>query len=94
MDSSHATVTDFSVAASKMRESALLRAAANGDRDAYREIYHAHINRVYALCFRLTGERSMAEDADNTALLGMLQHIYQQQLLLIERVHAPRWQHI
>ena len=63
MDSSHATVTDFSVAASKMRESALLRAAANGDRDAYREIYHTHINRVYALCFRLTGERSLAEDA-------------------------------
>ncbi len=39
-------------------------------------------------------KRALAEDPDNTALLGMLQHIYQQQLLLIERVHAPRWQHI
>ena len=39
-------------------------------------------------------KRALAEDPDNTALLGMLQHIYQQQLLLIERVHAPKWQQI
>ena len=38
--------------------------------------------------------RALTEDPDNTALLGMLQHIYQQQLLLIERVHAPKWQQI
>lgn len=38
--------------------------------------------------------RALEEDPDNTALLGMLQHVYQQQLLLIERVHAPKWQQI
>ncbi|WP_161599080.1 RNA polymerase sigma factor [Alteromonas sp. RKMC-009] len=37
---------------------------------------------------------ALKQDPDNTALLGMLQHIYQQQLLLIERVHAPKWQQI
>ncbi|WP_371742355.1 hypothetical protein [Aestuariibacter sp. A3R04] len=39
-------------------------------------------------------KRALEEDPDNTALLGMLQHVYQQQLLLIERVHAPKWQQI
>ena len=37
---------------------------------------------------------ALKQEPDNTALLGMLQHIYQQQLLLIERVHAPKWQQI
>ena len=37
---------------------------------------------------------ALEQDPDNTALLGMLQHVYQQQLLLIERVHAPKWQQI
>lgn len=39
-------------------------------------------------------KQALAEDPDNTALIAMLQHIYQQQLLLIERVHAPKWQQI
>lgn len=63
MEFPHATVTDMTPDTMRVRESALLRAAANGDRNAYREIYDTHINRVYGLCFRLTGERGMAEDA-------------------------------
>ena len=37
---------------------------------------------------------ALAEDPDNTVLLRMLQNVYQQQVLLVERVHAPKWQHI
>ena len=37
---------------------------------------------------------ALAEDPDNTVLLRMLQHVYQQQVLLVERVHAPKWQQI
>jgi hypothetical protein len=37
---------------------------------------------------------ALKEDPDNTALLRMLQSVYQQQFLLIERVHAPKWQKI
>lgn len=37
---------------------------------------------------------ALAEDPDNTVLLRMLQNVYQQQILLVERVHAPKWQHI
>lgn len=37
---------------------------------------------------------ALKEDPANTALLGMLQTVYQKQIDLIERVHAPRWQQI
>ncbi|GGW83648.1 hypothetical protein [Alteromonas halophila] len=37
---------------------------------------------------------ALAEDPDNPALLRMLQNVYQQQITLIERVHAPKWQRI
>ncbi len=37
---------------------------------------------------------ALQEDPNNTALLRMLQSVYQQQFLLIERVHAPKWQQI
>ena len=37
---------------------------------------------------------ALNEDPDNTALLRMLQNVYQQQIALIERVHAPKWQQI
>lgn len=37
---------------------------------------------------------ALEEDPDNTALLRMLQNVYQQQITLIERVHAPKWQQI
>lgn len=37
---------------------------------------------------------ALAQDPANTALLQMLHHVYQQQIALIERVHAPKWQQI
>ncbi|MEG3765931.1 hypothetical protein [Alteromonas sp. 14N.309.X.WAT.G.H12] len=37
---------------------------------------------------------ALENDPNNPALLSLLQHVYQQQLLLIERVHAPQWQPI
>ena len=37
---------------------------------------------------------ALKEDPNNRALLKMLKHVYQQQITLIERVHAPKWQQI
>lgn len=37
---------------------------------------------------------ALKEDPDNPALLKMLKQVYQQQIDLIERVHAPAWQTI
>lgn len=37
---------------------------------------------------------ALKNDPDNMALLKLLQNVYQQQLGLIERVHAPKWSQI
>ncbi len=37
---------------------------------------------------------ALKEDPDNVTLLKMLQQIYQQQISLIEKVYAPKWQKI
>ena len=37
---------------------------------------------------------ALEQDPDNIALLRMLQNVHQQQINLIERVHAPKWQSI
>ena len=36
--------------------------AAAGDRGAFERLYRAHVNRVYAVCVRMTGDRSQAEE--------------------------------
>ncbi|WP_100643584.1 hypothetical protein [Alteromonas facilis] len=37
---------------------------------------------------------ALKQDPNNTALLKMLQNVYQQQIGLIERVHSPKWRQI
>lgn len=39
-------------------------------------------------------KKALANEPNNSALLKMLQKVYQQQIMLIERVHAPAWQQI
>jgi len=39
-------------------------------------------------------KKALENEPNNVALLKMLQKIYQQQIMLIERVHAPAWQQI
>ncbi len=36
--------------------------AASGDRRAFERLYRAHVNRVYSLCARMTGNRTHAEE--------------------------------
>jgi RNA polymerase sigma-70 factor (ECF subfamily) len=40
----------------------LVQMARQGDADAFRALYEAHVGRVFALCLRLSGERSQAEE--------------------------------
>lgn len=49
----------------------VILAAQKGDKLAYRKLYDAHVGRVYALCFRLTGERTMAEDATQEVFIQL-----------------------
>lgn len=55
-----------------------------------------HMETIQAIVteFNASGKPRFVKDPDSTALLDVLQHIYQQQSLLIERVHAPKWQQI
>jgi RNA polymerase sigma-70 factor (ECF subfamily) len=36
--------------------------AATGDRQAFERLYREHVNRVFALCVRMTGDRASAEE--------------------------------
>lgn len=45
-----------------MRDEDLARLAANGDADAFGRLLERHYDRLFALCFRLTGGRADAED--------------------------------
>ncbi len=52
-------------------ESDVIQAAQQGDKRAYKKLYDAHVGRVYALCLRLTGERTMAEDATQEVFIQL-----------------------
>ncbi|MEP0354359.1 MAG: RNA polymerase sigma factor [Paraglaciecola sp.] len=44
-------------------EADLIKAVQNGDKQAYNTLYSQYIGQVYGLCYRLTGEKTLAEDA-------------------------------
>ncbi len=52
----------LSVQLSRDEEFELVTQAKNNDATAYEKLYRAHVGRVFALCFRLVGDRDMAED--------------------------------
>lgn len=47
-----------------------------GDQSALRKLYERHVNRVYALCFRLAGDREIAEDITQEVFVQVWQHIH------------------
>jgi len=49
----------------------LARAAAEGDREAFAALLHLHYDRIFRLCFRLTGRREEAEDLTQDICLAL-----------------------
>jgi len=47
----------------------LVRRAQDGDETAFRELYHEHAGRIYALCLRLTGDAAAAEERTQDAFV-------------------------
>jgi len=45
-----------------LNESTLILLAQKGDKKAFEGIYRCYVGRVYALCLRLSGDRTMAEE--------------------------------
>jgi RNA polymerase sigma-70 factor (ECF subfamily) len=47
-----------------------VRSAQHGDVAAFERLYEAYVNRTYALCLRMTGNRSDAEDCTQNAFIS------------------------
>lgn len=39
-------------------------------------------------------KKALSEEPNNPALLKMLKNVYEQQMMIIERVHEPRWKRV
>ena len=63
--------TGASVKSVPMRDGELVRAAAGGDREAFAEFLDLHYDRIFRLCFRLTGRREEAEDLTQDICLAL-----------------------
>jgi len=64
------SVTDTS----ESSEAAVAAALLSGERDAVATLFDRHADRIHAHCFRLTGDRSDAEDATATTFLEVWRH--------------------
>ncbi|MEW9798507.1 RNA polymerase sigma factor [Alteromonas sp. CYL-A6] len=71
MEQSHSTVVDAEEAFTRARENALIEAVKAGDKTAYHQLYKAHVGRVYALTYRLTGDKALAEDATQEVFIQL-----------------------
>ena len=50
-------------------------AAARGDRHAFERLYDEHVNRVYALCARMLGDRTVADEATQDVFVRVWQKL-------------------
>lgn len=56
-------------------ENDLIAAVQLGDKKAYHNLYQRYIGQVYGLCFRLTGDRGLAEDAAQEVFIQLWRKI-------------------
>ena len=47
----------------------------NGSTDAFEELYHRYKRHIFTFCLKLTGDRSLAEDATHDTFLKMYHNI-------------------
>lgn len=60
-----------------MNDLELVRRAKGGDPRAFRELYDAHVDRVYRLAYRMTGEDDVARDITQETFLRVHQRLHQ-----------------
>lgn len=53
----------------RLSEKQLVQQAQMGDREAFARLYETHKQRVYAICLRITREKTEAEDCAQEAFL-------------------------
>lgn len=64
------------VSPAPVSEAVLIDRARAGDRDAQEVLVRQHLRDVYAIAYRLLGERDMAEDAAQDAMLNALNALH------------------
>lgn len=57
------------------REERLIRLVQGGDMAAFEEMYRSHLGRVFALCMRMCGDRSRAEDLTQAVFVKVWERI-------------------
>ena len=60
---------------SHLTETEIIRLAQRGDASAFEHLYEQHSRQVYALCFRMSGSASEAEDLMQDAFLQLFRKI-------------------
>lgn len=58
-----------------MDNALVIRAASQGDKQAFRQLYQQHIGRVYAICLRLLANRQKAEEASQEVFIKVWQQL-------------------
>ena len=53
----------------------LVESLRRGDADAFEELYHRYKRHIFTFCLKLTGDRSLAEDATHDAFLKMYHNV-------------------
>lgn len=71
MEHTQQRVVHANVVFGNKSENELISKAKKGDKQAFRSLYDEHIGRVYALCYRLTGEKGIAEDASQEVFIQL-----------------------
>ncbi len=65
-----------SVASDKLSEAEFIQRAREGDRTAFEYLYRSHSRRVYAVCLRMVGNTTEAEDLTQEAFLLLFRKIH------------------
>ena len=71
------TATKQVLELSQLQEPELINSAKQGDKHAFKQLYQLHHQRVYALCLRLTGQVSLAEEATQDCFVRLWQKLPQ-----------------
>ncbi len=64
------------IASDKLKEAEAIQRARNGDRAMFEYLYRLHSRRVYAVCMRMLGDTTEAEDLTQEAFLLLFRKIH------------------
>ena len=74
--SKKAALPAFPCASEKLCEAEAIQRARNGDREVFEYLYRSHSRRVYAVCLRMVGNTTEAEDLTQETFLLLLRKIH------------------